>query len=442
MMRALAVTFEQATTAHGAARALAVLAFVYLLAGYYVEPPFELAPGIVLPAATVVVALPALLLAVLSRVTRYDVWFLGGALVTFVVGAVLSPGSTYLGQKLLGIAQIMTSLTAGIVLVKVMDCLPRRTVSVLLAAGWGLILVGAFLEVIGPLRPLVVAFGELVYRTGGYHFYAADIRDLNLIGFPRPKLFTSEPSLVAIGFMMLANSWLVLQPSLGRAAAVTVATLVTLLLSGSPVLLVSLALSAALAWASTRRLRVGLCAAGLTVALAALTAIAVPQLAGALRERWERAVEESTTLEQTSENLRLVFPAITTVDVLAHSPVFGVGLSGKEVVASVSSLPFADFVTDVQVGNNLALLLIYLGLAGTTAYLLLWRWYAKRLDIQHVGALALLVLALSQCMGGFESPRFWGYVFLAVGAFRTAARRPASAPPLRPPAATISSVST
>lgn len=420
------ITAAPNAIALSAERALAVAAFVFLLVGYYVEPPLEISRGIVIPAASIVLLLPVLLVAVIGRIESMDVRFLGGAVLVFAVSALLSPGLAEIGQKVLGLAQTVTSLVAGIVLLKVMDSLPQRTISRLLAIGWTLLLVGVVLEIAGPLRPLVNRFGETIYGVGGYEFYSGDLRDLDLVGFARPKFFTSEPSLAAIGFMMLTNSWLCIKPTLRRTAIVMTCTVVAIPLFGSLVLVLSLFVSMLIGGAATRRFRTILLAGALAVIIVIIGASIFPAVARAFQNRGQQgllaAAAGAGPLELTSENLRLVIPAITTFDVLSHSPLFGVGISGKEVIIQYSTLPFRDFVTEVRIGNNLALLLIYLGIVGASAYLWLWRWYARRLQLPHVGALLVLALGLSQCMGGFETPRFWGYVFLAVGALRAGAR--------------------
>lgn len=415
---------------------LATIALAYLLLGIYVEPPLFLGSTLV-PAFTIVGALPFVLLGVSSQLRWADLEFLCGVAVVFLASVVLSPGSAYLAQKGLGIVQTMTSLVTGVVMVRLIGLVPRRTLDRVLMTAWSLILVGAALEVLGPLRPVVRSFGAVVYRAGGYGFYSADARDAVLTGFPRPVLFTSEPSLVAIGFMIMINSWLILRPSVRRLSIAVLSTLALFPLIGSLVLLLSLGASVGLFAILARRMRQSLLGGLVVVALAAGFTALVPAASGRLADRVQGALGQVRTLQSTSENVRLVFPAVTAVDVLTQAPAFGVGLSGKEAIGGLSSLPF-DFITDVPLSNNLANLLIYLGLLGTAVFLWLWRRYLHRLGVRHMVAVLVPVLALSQSMGGFETPRFWGYVFLVVGTLRVAE----SASSRRPAATTLSKVST
>lgn len=62
-----------------------------------------------------------------------------------------------------------------------------------------ILLVGAGLEISGPMKGLSDAFREVVYSDG---LYTNDARDLANVGYVRPKLFTSEPSHLAKFFLL------------------------------------------------------------------------------------------------------------------------------------------------------------------------------------------------------------------------------------------------
>ena len=104
------------------------------------------------------------------------------------------------------------------------------------------------------------------------------------------------------------------------------------------------------------------------------------------------------------------------MDVLQRSPLFGVGISGKEIIESYSRLQIDP---KYALGNNvLAALVTYLGLGGAALFGKALFDYWRRAGVGNIALLVVLILALSQTMGGFETPRFWSYVFLFTGVVR------------------------
>ena len=136
-----------------------------------------------------------------------------------------------------------------------------------------------------------------------------------------------------------------------------------------------------------------------------------------LGERALASLDGASQLKQSSENIRMVFPYITMKDVLTGSPVWGVGISGKEVVESFTSLPF-DLSTNFG-NNNFAAMFTYLGLVGAVLFCVVQYYYFKRvLPVREIVMFSLFAFGLSQTMGAFESPRYWGYLFLFAGALQ------------------------
>jgi len=114
----------------------------------------------------------------------------------------------------------------------------------------------------------------------------------------------------------------------------------------------------------------------------------------------------------SSDNIRLYLPYTTAIAVIKASPFFGVGISGKR--AAVDILNFS-YDPSFLVSNNVAVLLTYFGCVGTAILLYIFYYYMKRTGIRRVWLLYFLWFCLGQTLGGFESPRFWGYLFLLAG---------------------------
>jgi hypothetical protein len=339
--------------------------------------------------------------------------------------AFFSPGIASLGHKLSGVAQTTVAITAGILLVKEMMRLERHTIEKILFWLSMLLLVGTVLEVSGFLGGLSDSFREVVYRQGGYAVYTNEERDLTLAGFNRPKVFTSEPSLLAIGFFVFSTSWLQLVSCMRSWLLFMVATMFMLYLTASPVLLISVLASFCIMFLHPKRGRIVLSRSMVVVLGAVIVFGSFFLFSGSLFEQINQRLISAGlgahTYQISSENLRMVFPYLTAVDVLGSSPFFGVGISGKEVIGSFSTLPIDP--SDAFGNNNLAALFIYMGFFGAFLFVATFYQYLGRfLSSFHLLMLLILVLGLTQTMGGFETPRFWGYVFIFVGVLSVQAR--------------------
>ena len=384
---------------------------VLFLLSIYVEVPLYLTSSLFVPSfLTLLVLVPVLALMYHRRVYKHEAAFLGQVVLVLLLTALLSPGFAYLNEKLIGLFQTVVSIAAGLLLLKLLSDLPKRWVANVLGALCLVLVAGAALEAVGILREVSDSFREVAFRQSGYGVYESDVRDEQITGFVRPKLFTSEPSLLAIGFLVFVNSWLVLTYDKKRLAAAGLGTAVMLVLTGSPVLLLSLAASLVIAWFKEPRLTSFASICILIGAGGLGFAFVQPEIFSNVSERLVESYGNIGTTRLTSENRRVIFPFVTLVDVLQRSPLFGVGISGKEVVERYSSLPIDP---QYALGNNvLAMFVIYTGLIGALLFGRIIFVYWRRARVGNMMLLLILILILSQTLGGFETPRFWGYVFL------------------------------
>lgn len=392
---------------------LAALLTMFLVSTY-LEVPLYITSTLFVPAFfTLLFLVPVLMVVYHRRIYKYEALFVGQVFLVLLLTALLSPGFEYLDQKLLGLLQTMASIVSGILLLKLIRDLPARLTTRILLTLSLLLLVGASLEVVGLLRGVSDAFRETFYGGEGTYFvYESQERDAGITGFTRPKLFTSEPSLLAIGFFVFVNSALMLAYSRRNLVLVCLGTLLMFGLTGSPVLVLSLVVTLIVMLRNRRGFFAELSIPVLLVFAGAAVAILNPIVVSSLLPRLGDSLGSYSLLNPTSEQIRLVFPFITLVDVLGGSPAFGVGISGKEVIEDYSRLPIDP---DLALGTNaLATMLTYLGIVGSLLFIKVFRDYIRRLRIGNVALLLLFVVALSQMMSGVESPRFWGYVFLFI----------------------------
>lgn len=400
---------------------LAALLTMFLVSTY-LEVPFYITSTLFVPAFfTLLFLVPVLMVVYHRRIYKYEALFAGQVFLVLLLTALLSPGFEYLDQKLLGLLQTMASIVSGILLLKLIRDLPARLTARILLALSLMLLVGASLEVVGLLRGVSDAFRETVYGgEGSYFVYNADERDAGITGFTRPKFFTSEPSLLAIGFFVFVNSWLVLSHNRKNLVMVCIGTLLMIVMTGSLVLALSLFVTLSMLLYQEKSVVAVGTTALLVGSASLLLMFATPDLISSLLERVANIFESGSVLYPGSEQVRLIFPFITMIDVLLASPIFGVGISGKEVIERYSSLPLDP---ELALGTNvLAMLFIYLGVVGVFLFVGVFHIYWRKLRIRQVALLAILILALSQMMGGFETPRFWGYTFLFIAVLHKRAR--------------------
>lgn len=401
------------------------VALMSLLLAIYLEVPLFFTETFYIPGFLTVLSIPILILFNWRIIYKSDALFVIKIIFVLLLSAFFSPEISFLGHKLSGVAQTSVAILAGVLLVKEMGRLERDTVEKIFYWFSLVLLIGTVLEITGFLAGLSDNFREVVYRRGGYGVYSNDERDLLLAGFSRPKFFTSEPSLLAIGFFVFSTSWLLLTVCLKNWLYFLVATGLMLYLTASPTLLISILASFCIIYLYNNEGR-KFSGANISIlfsvfVMLGLVFLSSDGLFNLISERIIAAVEGAETYQISSENLRVIFPYITAVDVLSSSPLFGVGISGKEVVGLFSSLPIDPGYAFGN--NNLAALFIYLGLFGSGLFLLsFYQYLGKFLSSHHLIMLVVLVVGMSQMMGGFETPRFWGYVFIFIGVLSVKAR--------------------
>ena len=406
-------------------RGFHVKVFIFLLLAIYLEVPLFFTETFYVPGFLTVFSIPVLIFINRKILFRSDAIFIAKIVFVLLLTAFFSPGIGFLGHKLSGVAQTTVAIIAGILLVKEMIRLERDTLVKIFYWLSLILLVGTVLEVSGFLGGLSDSFREVVYRQGGYAVYTNEERDFALAGFNRPKFFTSEPSLLAIGFFVFSTSWLLLASCMRSWLLFMIATMFMLYLTASPVLFISVLTSFCIMFLQSNRGR-NILSRNMMIVLGAIIVLgAFFLISGSLLEqinqRFISAGLGVHAYEISSENLRMVFPYLTAIDVLGSSPFFGVGISGKEVIGSFSTLPIDP--GDAFGNNNLAALFIYMGVFGAFLFVMtFYQYLARFLSSFHLLMLVILVLGLTQAMGGFESPRFWGYVFIFIGVLRVQAR--------------------
>jgi hypothetical protein len=388
---------------------------MYLAFNIYTELPFDLGNGKVLPGYPYLLSMPLVFYMIRKSIKRFDL------ALTFKIGAILvasvlfSSGLEYWQYKLVGVLQTSVSVIAGVILFRLVTSTTHHTIEKVMLFSWIILLAGSTLEVAGPLIEVSDTFREWAYQSGGYGVYSNDKRDLNLVGWIRPKFFASEPSLLAIGFMVFVNGWFLLWPTRRRFLVVMLSSCFAIFIIGSPVVYLSIFVTFNILFCLIQWQRIVLSTRillwiGIISAFIIICGVIIQSEIISKRFAIENFGEHVGG--NTSENIRLYLPYMTAIAVIKASPFFGVGISGKRAAVDIANL-LDD--PSLLVSNNVAALLTYFGIVGTAMLLYILYNYMKRTGIRRVWLLFFLWFCLGQTMGGFESPRFWGYLFLLAG---------------------------
>jgi len=354
-------------------------------------------------------------------ITANDVLFLAKVTFVLLLSIGLSPGYRYVDEKFLALVQCVMAIGVAILAVRLMHLIRNVVLERTLLALWSLILVGVLLELFGIIRDVSDAFREWAFASQ-YGLYEHDLRDAALVGWSRPKLFSIEPSHVTKFFIASVNAWMLVRVTWTKAAVAILANLAMLVIMGSPMLIISVAMTLLIiVW--DRRTSIGARAAMIFAAILLALSFSVFYGGGTLSTVVDRVssigAEQTISARPSSEQQRAVIPYVTLVDTWLRSPLFGVGIGGKEVVAEQTTLRLNK--PTVALGNNaLAEIGVYLGLAGSVWFIsLLWAEF-RHSGVRRIGMLIILVVLFSQLMGGVVGFQYWGFIALIWGALAVA----------------------
>lgn len=400
------------------------IVFVYILViAIYLELPLPLNENFYIPGFITIFSVPFMLLYFRNSIKKIDLRLVTSLFIIFIISAFFSIGAEYLNTKLFkGVVQSTASILSGLLLYRYLEEGGAKQFETVLTSILILIFFGTFFEVIGVLKGPSDAFKEFAYGRYdlGYQNYTNFERDFTLAGFIRPSLFVSEPSLVSIGFSAFLICWFMVASydKFIKLTTAFVGIFGMMLFTVSPILIITLFMVVVISvFQEIQILTIFKLFAVFVLFLVSLVGFITVleiDLFSRLSQRTFDAIYYMGTLGVTSENVRLVFPFLTMIDVIKISPLFGVGISGKDIVIDITSLPYID-LPFLLGSNNFALMIIYLGVLGSTLFCISFYKYLKhKFNSKSIWLIGILVFCLMFMMGGFETPRFWGIVFCLI----------------------------
>ncbi len=428
---------DAAPAAHGAdsGKSLIGVALVVLyLVGIYTHVTLFVTPATPWPAAAAGVAGILLLIKNSSAIRQKHVTPIFLFLVVAFLSIMFAPKfSVLLGERTKSLLLLTYSVSVSYGLYLEIVRWRRDEVARLFLTASILIIVGCALEDFTAFRGISDAFREAVFPH--QFLYVANVRDQTLFGMIRPKLFTAEPSFVAIFFVLTTTVWLVLSTSPSRFLKYFLFLGLGLFLIRSPVMLLGTIIggAAALTLSSpdsrshmvTRTSRIPLIGLALFVSAVilyvALTTILSDRLDVVLAGR-----DDSFTI-------RITAPFQIAWETIARNPFFGAGLGGREAILDIVLQTYLPVLVRIDhVYNRLAIGItsvfwlhwVFFGLVGGVAALMAIIKLMRGLGAGSLIFPAIVLLGFSQTMGAYVGPRYWTIFFLVMAATHLARQRP------------------
>lgn len=290
-------------------------------------------------------------------------------------------------------------------------------------------LIGILLEHATPLRDLSDAFRDIAFEE--WRRYQADVRDLEVAGFVRPKLFGSEPSYLGLFLVMLLSARIALDSSSGSWIKTTGIFLMLAISVGSPTLMAwpIVAVALLLVQFSTRWSR-GAASLNDLIAIVSGLMLAI-FIVGSLYFLLQSRLSGIITGNDVSMNVRLLVPFQTATYVLQENPWFGIGVGGDDALEDIivrlnygaGMIRLIEENASAFVGAVGISILTFHGLLGAPLIVFgLWRLCGA--CGSGYGAYGMsFALVTSMFLGGYTSARWWFYVFFVLGVCNVAARK-------------------
>lgn len=398
----------------------AILVTLFLL-GVYLDVKLWLPGGIPVPAVLAGAAGGLLLAKHIGAMTERHFVALVTILVLYLASLLSATDTSFAGERFKGFIQLSYSLLAAYGFFLAAIQLGADRLGRICLAFCGAILIGCTLENYTAFKQLSDGFRNAVFESG---VYGADLRDELLYGRVRPKLFTSEPSMVTFGFSLFAFGWYALSRSGLRLPIYLGMIALGYFLMRGPTLL--LALSLVPVYEILIRARRGpegrfdgahaMRWAVLAMVLAAATVAAGLALYGA-------RLEAIASGEDASFFARVIAPAMAAGEMLSRYPVAGAGLTGWEFIdpvvvqiyASADALSISYWFDGAanSITNYFWLHWIFLGLFWGAVLLVALTWLLRTLGVRDVLFCWIVWVVFGQSVGAYVAPRTWAVLMFA-----------------------------
>lgn len=393
--------------------------YIILVIFAYIDFPFDLA-GLVIPSfAPLCIAIPFSFFVMRDSIKRSELFFMV-FLVLYLFFAFVFFGDFYnLGERAKSFLQIIFSLYVSYVSYVF---LINRPLFFRELSRWMVIVIVVLsvFEVLGPLKILSDSFRGVVFSSDIVSYlYTSSERDLNLVGFERPSVFSAEPSFVSILFWVFSVALLKQDKRLSVFIIVFLLTVIMSYLLRSPIVYSLFLVSIYVVFLEQKLEKnyyIGIVFVALFFSLFVFFIADILSLVG----RNLYSISYLFDYEINSQMLRFSVPFHTFVDVITVYPWFGVGLGGKDTVSAVSTLSLN--IQKTMGTNSLLYSLIYFGLLGSFFYYSILFSFFRRVDRFFLVSILPIFFLYSNMLGGFVTLRYWFFLFILLAACKVVNR--------------------
>jgi hypothetical protein len=245
-------------------------------------------------------------------------------LLFFLISVLCATDIRFLPRRTNGLIQLTYSLIIGYALFLTVTHASRRQVAGLFLGFSLVILVGCLLEGHAGLRPLSDAVRNVLYSQG---IYENDLRDVMFYKRVRPKFFASEPSSVTFCYTLFTFLWMVVSRWRWKLVAyVGLLGLGLFAMPGPTLLLMLLLMVPYMLFLASRR--AGRLDFGRLLMVACIAVFFFGAFFVLAESLFPARLEAIMSGDDPSFFYRVQGPALAGLDVIAHYPIAGGGLTG------------------------------------------------------------------------------------------------------------------
>lgn len=412
-------------SAYGSARITAVdlILICIFLIGIYTNYTIQISAKVPFPSAPAGIAGLILLWRRRDRITTSAFMGFVAVELLYLLSILWATDLAFLARRTNGLLQLTYSLVIGYALFLTVTQATRKQVAGLFLAFALVILIGCLLEDYAGFRAISDPVRSLLYSSG---IYENDLRDVLLYGRVRPKFFASEPASVTFCFSLFTFVWMVTSRSPYKLPVYVGMVAAGLFAMPGPTLLLMLliALPYMLFLTSRRNGRLDFNRFLKVIAVALVFCIAFLVVGQSM---FAERLKQITSGNDASFFYRVRGPAIAGLDIVAHYPFAGAGLTGEPFIQDeVIDLyaQSAGFSTGWQIVSPASELLInyfwlhwiYLGLIWGSATMIALTCWLRRLKVPSVAFCWSVWATMGQASGAYVGPTCWAVLFLAAAA--------------------------
>ena len=392
---------------------LRFLLVVFFLLGIYTGLPLKLEE---FPVPAIAAGIFGFILLYLNkkllRRSHLQLFFL--LIIVMIPGMLANFGDGLEMQRLKGAVQLLYSVAISLGVFLELRTWDKNTVANLFYWMAIFIVLGCFLEVYTSFKGVSDGFRSYAFDA---HLYDASFRDELIYGRDRPKLFTSEPSYVALYlFLSLTVSYCLTTQRYSNLKLAFLALIGTVLI-GSPIVMMAFAVPVTVFLLLQDKKKVSNLSWGKMLGGGVLFGVAfLVVVSSVLSDRLDQISEGS----DDSFSGRITAPPLATYLILNKYPLFGVGIDAKDEIASEVGNVFERmgvYVGDeAELGNSVTnsfwLHWIYFGLLGGGGLGFLMYKLMKLSGVRYPWFSFVMTIISWQGMGGYVDPRSWFFFFM------------------------------